>query len=285
MTKEELLAQIDEVISEVGTEDDVKAIQIEQDYLKRIDKLIEVFSTEQKVSEETKQELKNVVEALKAIKLETPQVNVPTPQVTVQAPDVKVTVPPIKIPEINIPETIFPDQMSIKEPTWLAKIFPLKSVIDKLDQLIKSQKAIEWPTSARKPVSVRLSDGEKFYRAMGGLSTAISNAFPEKDEETVSGSTNGTFLVVPKVEGKRIKVNAMDLFTQSQTGVTITFKDGPGGNVIGTYPLQAITDTVFGITKNLPVPSSFLRTSKGNALEMSFSGSVTVIYNLNFWRE
>lgn len=115
------------------------------------------------------------------------------------------------------------------------------------------------------------------------LFTEITAFSHGKTPKFKTGSASATFTIVAAVATKKIKVNSLSLMTASETPVTITFKDGAGGTVIATYILQAIAATNFGITENLPIPSELFETSAGVLLEMSFSASVTVVYNLRYF--
>ena len=110
----------------------------------------------------------------------------------------------------------------------------------------------------------------------GGLSQS-------KSPKTKTGSASATFTIVAAVSTKKIKVYSLSLMTASTTAVTITFKTGAGGTVVATYILQAITGTNFGITENVTIPSLLFETTAGALLEMSFSGAVSVTYNVRYW--
>ncbi len=124
--------------------------------------------------------------------------------------------------------------------------------------------------------------------------TAISNALPTgsnligyvghgKTPKFKTGSASATFTIVAAVASKKIKVYSLSLMTASTTAVTVTFKDGAAGTALGTYILQAITGTNFGITENLAIPSSLFETTAATLLEMAFSAAVSVTYNLRYW--
>ena len=104
-----------------------------------------------------------------------------------------------------------------------------------------------------------------------------------KTPKMKTGSASATFTIVAAVASKKIKVYSLSLLTSSTTAVTVTFKDAAGGTAIATYLLQAISGTVQGITENISIPSHLFETAAGNLLEMSFSGAVSVTYNLRYW--
>ena len=111
----------------------------------------------------------------------------------------------------------------------------------------------------------------------------IGNVGHGKTPKVKTGSASATFTIIAAVASKKIKVYSLSLITSSTTAVTVTFKDGAAGTAIGTYILQAITGTNFGITENLSTPSSLFETSAATLLEMSFSAAVTVVYNLRYF--
>ena len=100
-----------------------------------------------------------------------------------------------------------------------------------------------------------------------------------------TGSASATFTLVAAVASKKIKAYSLNLTTSSTTAVTITFKDGAAGTVLGTYTLQAISGTRFGIVDNVSIPSSLFETSAGTLLEMAFSAAVSVDYNVRYWAD
>ena len=112
---------------------------------------------------------------------------------------------------------------------------------------------------------------------------AIALVDTGKTLKVKTGSASATFTIVAAVASKKLKVYSLSLMTASATAVTITFKSGAAGTAIGTYILQAIAGTNFGITENIPVPSSLFETTAGVLLEMAFSAAVSVTYNLRYW--
>jgi hypothetical protein len=102
---------------------------------------------------------------------------------------------------------------------------------------------------------------------------------------TKTGSASATNTLVAATSGVEIKVFSLSLITTSTTAVTITFKDGVGGTAIGTYIVQAPSGAIGGITENVSVPTYLFKTTAGNALEMDFSGAVSVTYNLRYWAD
>lgn len=69
------------------------------------------------------------------------------------------------------------DKVKITNLDELNKSFKaLESAINKIEPIVNVQKQeLTWPTSANKPIAVRLSDGKSFYNAMAGAITAMSN--------------------------------------------------------------------------------------------------------------
>ena len=145
-----------------------------QELNNKLDALIEVATESGELSSVT---TKQIVDAIQKIKIDTP-----APLVTVAPPKVEVTMPPIRIPHIVVPEVkipptqvSFPKEMEIKKPSWVADLIQLKPITERLDVIRKGIIDFVLPRFADDPISVRLSDGEKFYRALGGLSSSIGS--------------------------------------------------------------------------------------------------------------
>lgn len=126
-------------------------------------------------SNSSREQSLKVIEAINAIKIETP-VNVTVPDIKVDVPEIKlptINIPKIEIPEIELPDIIvppaqvsMPDEMDVKEPKWMAKYN--KQITERLDKIEKKIKQVSLPSKPKEALPVRLSDGEKFYRSGGG---------------------------------------------------------------------------------------------------------------------
>jgi hypothetical protein len=129
-------------------------------------------------------------------------------------------------------------------------------------------------------VAARGTDkGELYVKHADPLTTGSGKTIKSK-----TGSASATFTIVAAVASKRIKVTGLSLMTSSTTPVTVTFKDAAAGTGIGTYILQAITGTNFGISdRGVSSPDFIFATSASNLLEMSFSAAVAVTYNLTYF--
>jgi hypothetical protein len=186
------------------------------DLLTKLDALLQTISEGRG---EPKENTQAIVAAIQALKLD-----VAAPQVNVEPPKVSVTVPPIKVPPA---EVILPEEMVIKKPSWVSGLVNLKPIIDAIQDLKKSfpKLDIKWPTLAKNPISVRLSDGEKFYRALGGggssggFSVLPKVAVPAKIDQLAVGEWE----LVP-AQGEKLKIKVITyVFTLSQDG-TAKFK-------------------------------------------------------------
>lgn len=140
--------------------------ELDQSLLDRLNNLVELSSQNKEISKATSQ---SIVEAINKIKLV-----VPTPKVRIAPPKVEVNVPEVKVPQIKVPEVIMPDTINVSRPSWIDGIINLLPVTVLLQSIRDSIPAFRLPTGSKEPVSVRLSDGEKFYRALGGSSGAAS---------------------------------------------------------------------------------------------------------------
>ena len=131
----------------------------------KLNNLIQAFNDGKTVSTE---DVDRIVEAVKEIKLD---LSVEAPVVNVQPPKVNVTVP--RAPEIPKPTVVMPSTMKLAEAKMMLKA--LEGIEKMLKSLKKNMKSTSLPVKASDPVSVRLSDGKKFYRALAGGMTSLNN--------------------------------------------------------------------------------------------------------------
>ena len=201
--------------------------------------LIEKLSTLSKISADNTNEVKamavSIIEAVKEIKLnvEAPIVNVEQPKVEVTVPEIKIpiiNVPETKLPTINIPKTTFPKIMSISKPTWLPKIPDLSGLTKSLKAI---EKAITGFKLIRKPskdyITVRLSNGSKFYEARGGGMYGTSggdqvfrNSEGDKVFPLVDDSGQLHTVMEGKVDDNNSTINSLladEVFTGTATNV------------------------------------------------------------------
>ena len=173
---DEVLELIDDIQEEISKQETNKKENFNDELISKIKSLVKSSLESKLVSI---QSATSIISALKELKIETPIVNVPTPQVKVTVPEVKIPPINVKVPHITVPKTEikYPDSMGINKPSWLYEIF--SPIVKKLDE-IKNKlvfQTFKLPTRARDAIPVRLSDGEKFYRAMGGMVSAIAGGF------------------------------------------------------------------------------------------------------------
>ncbi len=178
---QEVLDAIDEVLTAVESLKEKKQLENSKELLIKLDVLNKTVSDGGKLSAET---TKSIVEAIKQIKIEAPQVNVEPPKVEVNMPEVKV--PQVNVPETKIPEpkVYFPDVMKIAKPSWFEELFNLTPILNAIKSLQGIIEAFKLPIDAKNPISVRLSNGEKFYNALGGMVSAIGGMFPFKKADS-----------------------------------------------------------------------------------------------------
>jgi hypothetical protein len=154
--KQELLSKLDNVakISEEGNDSIAKMHEA----------LIEAIKGIQMVAEAPNIEVK------------APEVTVKPPEVTVRPPKVEVNVPEVKVPTVNVPPVNFPKEMKVTKPTWLPKLTVLTDIKKAIKGVDKTLSKFKLNTSSPKnPISVRLSDGNKFYKALGGFTSSAMN--------------------------------------------------------------------------------------------------------------
>lgn len=97
-----------------------------------------------------------------------------------------------------------------------------------------------------------------------------------------TGSASGTFTLVAADATNRIKVTSLSLITTSATAVTVTFKSGAAGTALYTVPLQALANTNFGIAHSAAGGNFLFATAAATLLELSFSGAVSITYNIAY---
>jgi len=173
---EEVLELIDDIAEKINSGKRKKQDKVSKDLVEKLDTLISLTQSEKDSSSETSQ---SIIKAIEKIKLDIPypEVNVPAPVVTVTVPEIKVpptVVPPIEIPKVDVH---MPDEMQIKKPLWFPKIEPLKPIVDAITEIKNKIVNFHLPTSPSDAVSVRLTDGEKFYKAIGGMVSSIGSTF------------------------------------------------------------------------------------------------------------
>src|SRR3990167_3849372 len=170
---EEVVDLLEQISNDLLVIKEQKKTKLDQSLVDKLDKLINIASEGGSISTETS---KSIVSAIEKIKLV-----VPAPQVNVEPPKVEVTVPPIKVPQtkvtvptpiVNVPEVL------TKRPSWFPVFPSLKPIIDGIKAIKDAIVGFVFPTSARDAIAVRLSDGEKFYRAGGGIAASAISAFP-----------------------------------------------------------------------------------------------------------
>ena len=157
------------------------------------------------------------------------KVRVEAPQVKVSPPKVEVNVPPTKPPVVNVPKTqvIVPKTVTVRKPSWLPSLKPIN---DTLSGIKESISKIKFPTKASNPISVRLSDGEKFYRALagaahGGAIAAFKNAAGVVKQALVDGDN-----VVVTNQGNKISTTLFNSRDAATLAAGATFQ-GVGEDV------------------------------------------------------
>lgn len=117
----------------------------------------------------------------------------------------------IKPPVSDVPANTL-SEVSIKRPNWVSEVFSLKNVESKLDEISgaikrqsdKPEKEINFPTDAKNPVAVRLSNGEKFIEQMTQfVQTATGSSIP-KINSTVAATRNVIAVPVVNPDGSNI---------------------------------------------------------------------------------
>ncbi len=148
-------------------------------------------------------------EELAAILQDSLKIDVPAPQVNVQTPE-------IAIPDINIPES------SVN--------IDLESVIKALDPL----KYIS--PQAKKPISVRLSDGQKFIKALKTLA--------ETQERQATAFSQGLTESSARKAFKQAMTSVNDMNLGTAGGLALT--DDTAGVALGSGACKVVDITAYG---------------------------------------
>lgn len=227
-----------------------------------------VFPESLKVTnfEELKQSFKDLEECIKNLY----GFEIPIPQVTVEAPIVN-------IPEIRVPE----QSVNIDFKSILKALDPLKFLSDR----------------AKKPLSVRLSDGKDFIKA---IRTVVENqekqmaAFSQGLNESgatkafrraldtgvkfakIDAATSGDNTLVAAVAGKKIRV--ISLLLVSSGTVNVRFESGASGTAL-TGQMNLIANTGFSMNWN---PGGWFETAAGSLLNLELSGATSVDGSLSY---
>jgi hypothetical protein len=215
------------------------------------------------------------------------------------------TIPDIKLPEINIPEIKAP---SVIVPTPNVTVNPevnvdVRGIISALENL---KYLSDRPN---KPIAVRMSDGQKFVKAVQDLQKATeqlgvvysgSSGLSTDDLKIYSGregtdflygengarltpkfakidaATSGDNTLVAAVSGKKIRV--LQLFLVSSGTVATRFESGAGGTAL-TGQMNLIANTGYSLPYS---PVGLFETAAGELLNLELSGAVSVDGSLTY---
>ena len=225
-----------------------------------------------------------------------PNLNVEMPEIEI--PEIKI--PNIKIPEIKAPDVYVPAPQVTVNPEVNIDI---RGIIDALDNL---KYLSDRPN---KPLAVRMSDGNKFVKAIQQLEKATeqlgvvysgSSGLSTDDLKIYSGrsatdviygnegarltprfsvidhATSGDNTIVSAVSGKKIRVTS--LFLVSSGTVNVRFESAAGGTAL-TGQMNLIANTGFVLPFN---QYGWFETTAGELLNLELSGNVSVDGNLQY---
>jgi hypothetical protein len=196
-----------------------------------------------------KENISDILDEIKNIKVEVPTVEVNSPDIIIpeiKVPDINVEVPEIKIPEIKVPEVKVnveapivnvnnPEEIKVKEPTWISKIFtPIVEAIKN-----KVIPPVVFPKNANEAIPVRLSNGKKFYEILSNIGTQIGGAVDTSDLATEAKQDN----IITAIEN--IEIDTSDLATEDTLKTLQSVFDG--------YQIYAYSDdgtTLYAIYQN-----------------------------------
>ena len=176
---------------------EVERKEFDNNLIGKLDDLIKATKDTKTSSDDT---TKKIVEAIKKIKIE-------APDVTVNQPKVEVSVPDVIVPEQPVPVVNVPEKVKMDKPSWLPK--PINKQLKALTDAFKGWKL---PTKAKEAIAVRLSDGEKFYKAIGGVGGALHNIV------TFANSSNEKKPALVDNDG-HIQVDVLTQPTMEESGI------------------------------------------------------------------
>ncbi|MCK5017138.1 MAG: hypothetical protein KAS32_08695 [Candidatus Peribacteraceae bacterium] len=215
---------------------------------KLMDKVFDKFDSLEKALKEGKMDTKEVLASInKAIS------SIKSPEIKVGQPKVEVTVPKIKIPKPPPVKVVTPKRISINKPAWLPS---LASILKKLDAL----KPEKLPTKAKDAIAVRLSDGEKFYRAVTGLAKSVAGSlmFKKADNSASAALVDDDGHAQVDVLNQLVPENYDYIaltYVASGNGAgeieKVTYKEGgSGGEIAATLTLAYdASDNLINVTK------------------------------------
>lgn len=178
------------------------------------DKLDNIVKAVKESKSSDEKSSKDVVSAIESLKLETYQpkidVNVPKPEMPiVTVPEIKIppiTIPTIEVPPAPEPKIIIPE-VEVKKPKW----FSLDTIIKPLNDIKKAIAKFVLPRDADDPVSVRLSDGEKFYRALGSFSSSMGSGASQGKQDSIIDGLDEINTTIIDVSSSPTGVNGGDV--------------------------------------------------------------------------
>lgn len=247
---QEVIDGLDEIAQAVSLLKEKKQVDNSKELISKLDNLIKVTSDSNSLTDER---AKSLIESIKQIKIDVPQVNVAPPEVNVNVPEIKV--PSVNVPQTVIPEpkVYFPDEMSIKKPSWIENLVDVTVVLKGLKAIYDTIRAWKLPIDPKDAIPVRLSNGEKFYNALGGMASAIVGAFPFKKADSSDQAAlvreDGTQVVEVSnlsdltIDADQINLNTDTLEAKLQTIIDQTAIGTPThfSGIVGATPVDTIT--------------------------------------------
>lgn len=223
-----------------------------------------------------------------------PVLNVTTP--TINMPEVEL--PDIVVPEIKAPDVyVSPPQVTVNPEVNV----DIRAIVDALDNL---KYLSDRPN---KPLSVRMSDGQKFIKAITALQKATDNlgvvyagqSGITKDEVTdvtgrsatdyilsgsarlspkfsaISATNQNSNTIVAAVTGKKIRVTSYVLISDGD--VAATFKSSTTSSLTGAMPLTGNTGASSGFN-----PYGHFETVAGELLNLDLSTTANVYGHIQY---
>jgi hypothetical protein len=125
---------------------------------------------------------------------------------------------------------------------------------------------------------VKLTDGNDVALVDGN-----GNLWGTKSIKTVTNTVSASTDIVAAVQGKRIKVFYMKLFSASTTSNTITMQSN-ASTALDTSVLQAPgASMVMGLNVAVNPPSFLFATATGEKLTLAVGAAVNVTFTISYW--
>lgn len=107
---------------------------------------------------------------------------------------------------------------------------------------------------------------------------------PEKKSAEGIANTSGNNTIVAAVSGKKIKVFAYELTTETTTATVAKFQDGAGGTDKTNHKLLSAGATA-GVVATASLPTTLMETTAGTLLNLNLDQAEDIHYTVHYIEE